>query len=427
MYRPEVRIIRHGLADFNWQGPDMDYDGWKEISRNYQEQTEKQYKETEDLYDIQNQESNDLNKVLDGTSGQDYLYLQQSIIEARDRLKNLYKGKRLKETKTPEFQSELYNVKKDIYGKKNAIESGNKQLLLANEEANNSPSVKKKEWQDYILKQLQLPPDQRDKDPLNKLRTDPLFFNSYDYAKTLIKGQEESAANYDRETKDEILHYNVKYRPDLGHYNEKGKFVFEPSESFVKKLLSTDARFRNAMIGMLPPKQAQELVGTGNDGALEEAVVVQAKEFLKAVKGFEPVEKLVSSKMKYHDRPTAGDKERMREEQDLQAIQDRLLKADPRTFNDLIGDFWREFDFEYDEKGNVKSINATYQEDHPFNVGKKVRRLEQVDVNPTDIGSVQIAVNRIKSFQNKEKKNITVKPLQKQPVVKSKALLDPED
>jgi hypothetical protein len=426
MYRPEVRIIRHGLADFNWQGPDMDYDGWKEIARNYQEQVEKQYQETEDLYDIQNREANDLNKVLEGTSGQDYIYLQQSIVEARDRLKNLYKGKRLKETKTPEFQAELYNIRKDISDKRNSIDSVHKQLIIANEEANNTPSVKKSEWQKYVYNQLQLPPERRDKDPLNKLRTDSLFFNSYDYARKMLRDLDKASVNYDRDTKDEILHYNATYAPDLGRY-ENGKFIFDPSEALVGKLLTTDPRFKSAMVGLLPPQQSKDLVGSGNDSALDDAIISQTKEFLKAVKGFEPAEKLASSKMKYHNRPTAGDKRLMLEGQNLATIQQRLQDGDTRAFDDLIGDFWRDFDYEYDSNGNIYKINAVYQEEHPFYPGKMQTRIEEINVNPSDEGSVLQAINRIKSHQNREKKNIIFKPLQKPAGTKSKALLDPED
>lgn len=418
MYRPDTKIIKHGLADVKFNPPDMDYEGWKQINRDYIAQQERKYKETNDLYDLQAEQANELNAALEGTSGKDYEYLQRSIVESRDRLKALYKGKTLKETRTPEFQAELYNIRQGLGDKKNSINTFYGQIKAANDIAANSPSIKKKEWQEYIDAQIQLPPDQRDRNLINKINTDPLFFSAYNQAAFMAEAEKQADIQIERENEsgDLILTYDGKTRPSLGSFDEKKNFVYNPSDEFVDRVLRSDKRFYNAMAGMLPPEQANALLGAGQDLEFNKAVREQAKKFITTVAqqqgyGSDLGKPTRTTKWWEHQRPTASDKNLQKEEQELKVIQDRLLANDERAFNDFISkDFWRNFDYEYDGDGNIVAVVGTYKTKDKRG-RKEILVPERIEVDPQDPGSVKQAINRIKAFENKNKKGIVVKPL----------------
>lgn len=407
-YRPETRIIRHGLADVKFRPPDMDYEGWKQISRDYIAERERQYKETQDLYDIQADQANELNSVLQGTSGKDYEYLQKSIVSSRDRLKALYKGKRLKDTKSPEFQTELYNIRQDLMNKRNSIDSFHGQVKAANDFAANRPSIKKKEWEDYIYAQMALPPDQRETNLVNKVKTDPLFFSAANYGDAFLAKEKTKEAHFQRETEDLITNYEATYRPRLGSYKDN-VYTSNMSDDLVNEALQ-DRQFYNAMAGMLPAEQANKLIGQGLTNDFDAAVRAQAKKFLTAINGYDPDEKQLTSKMKYQYRPTVGDKKIAQEERELEIIQQRLLDNDLRTFNDFISkDVWRHFDFEYGSGGQINKIIGTYLAKDKR--GRKTIELtEEIDVDPKDPASVKQAINIIKSFDSKYKKDVKVEP-----------------
>jgi hypothetical protein len=416
-YTPEKRIIRHGLADVRFNSPDMDYQGWKEINQRFIDERERQYKETNDLYDLQSEQANELSAALEGTTGKDYEYLQKSIVESRNRLKELYKGKKIKDTRSPEFQTQLYNLRQDLANKRNAIDSFHGQVKTANDIAMNTPSIKRKEWQDFLNTQMQLPPDARNRNLVSEINTNPLFFNPYDYAAGVMKSEDEKEAFYDRETADLIINYQANYKPSLGRIKEGaagGEFVIDPSNTFIDKLLRGDRRFYNAMAGMLPPDQANALIGAGNTSTtFPQAIRDVTKNYMKAVSGFEPTRKQLTSKMKPTIRPTVSDKKLLKEQEELQIIQNRLLENDERAFNDFISkDVWRSFAFEYDTDGNVNKIVGRYLTKDPR--GRKTIEVpEEIDIDPKDPESVKQAINRIKSFDSKYKKDITVVPSSK--------------
>lgn len=416
MYTPEKRIIRHGLADVKFRPPDMDYEGWKQISRDFIEQREKQYKETNDLYDLQAEQANELNAVLEGTSGKDYEYLQKSIITSRDRLKSLYKGRRLKDTRTPEFQTEAYNIMQDLRNKRNAIDTFHSQVKRANDIAMNSTSIKRGNWQQYLEAQMQLPPDQRDQNLVNTINTNSDFFNAFDHAAGYIAAEDKKEAFYDRETDDFIVNYQADYSPSLGRIKEGeggGEFTFDPSNAFIDKLLRSDRRFYNAMAGMLPAEQADALIKAGHTATtFPQAVRDQTKEFIKAVRGFEPTRKQLSSKMKPTIRASVADKKILKEQEELRIIQNRLLESDERAFNDFISkDVWRNFDFKFQSDGSIL-VTGTYLTKDKRN-RNTIPATEQIEIDPTDAESVKQAINRIKLFDSRYKKDVTVVPKSK--------------
>jgi hypothetical protein len=362
---------------------------------------------TEDLYDLQANQANEFNSVLQGTSGKDYEYLQKSIVDSRDRLKYLYKGKKLKDTRTPEFQSEVYNIKQDLANKRNSIDSFHGQVKQANELAKNRTSIKKKEWEDYIYAQMQLPPDQRDKDLVNKINTDPLFYSAANYGDAFLAKEKTKEVHFLRETDDLITNYEATYRERLGSYKD-GVYTPNMSDALVSEALQ-DRQFYNAMAGMLPPEQANALIGQGLNKEFDAAVHQQAKKFLTAIQGYDPDEKQLSSKMKYQPRPTASDKKNLEEERQLGIIQQKLLDHDETAFDDFISkDVWRGFKFEYEPDGDIH-ITGTYlgkdQRDR-----NTVTKIEHIYIDPTNAASVKQAMNRIQSFDSRYKKDVTVAP-----------------
>lgn len=421
MYTPEKRIIRHGAADVKFRGPDMDYEGWNRIIDNFRKDHEKQYKETNDLYDLQRDQLKSLDSVLQGTSGKDYEYLQQSVVDARDKVKNLYKGKRLSDTKTPEFERQLYEITQGLANKKNSIGTVYDQIKLSKEYADNNPSIRKDAFHDFVNYQLSLPPDERDKDILNQVKTNPLFFAPYNHGTAAITKEGIADTELKNETDDLITNLGAEYRPSIGSYvpgTDKYKnpvFVFNPSDDFVSRTLNGSKHFYNAMAGMLPPEKSNELVNSGNTMAFQEAVHAQAKTYLKTIaeqQGLGPKTKPTSSKMKYVARATTYDKKLAAEGNEIRVVQSRLQDGDERAFDDLIGDFWRGFDFEVDNNGQVSGIIGNYEveDQRAWKKGQMISKTEFVPVDPSDEGSVKIAINRIKSFANKEKKYTTPRP-----------------
>lgn len=414
MYVPEKRIIRHGLADLKFNSPDMDYEGWSKISQRYIDQQEKAYRESTDLYDLQNEQANQVNSVLQGTKGKDYEYLQHAIVDYRDQLKNAYKGKKLKDTRSPEFQTGIYNIKQDLLNKRNAIDTFHGQAQQADAIAKNSPSIKRDEWNRYLNEQTQLPPDQRDPDLVSKINTDPLFFDPHDHVVSILDKEKQMDEQIQKETKDLILNYDAKYRPALGKFNN-GEFVYEPSDDLVNRLLKSDPRFKNAMVGMLDTQKAEAALDKGKTTVFNKSVEAQTKEYLKAVaqQGFGPDLKQTGKTVKswQYYKPSASDKKDQKEEQETQVIQQRLLNGDTRAFNDFLSkDFWKSFDYDINADGKITAVHGIYRGKDKRG-RKEIEIPETIEVNPDDPGSVRQAINRIKSVENKNKQNISVKPL----------------
>jgi hypothetical protein len=421
MYQPNNEIIRSAERDFQFDGNafgrsiDQLETENKRSYDNYLAEQERTYKETEDLYDIQKRETDSLNDGLKGLSGQDQLYYQQSIIEERDKLASIYKNIHSKgDYRSPEIQAELYALKTRLSDKRNAIDTFHQEAQAVNSLLKDNPSTKTGEVTAYLNAQMQLPPDKRDKNIVEKVQTDPLFFNAYDYAASVIKGREKSNKEIQKENKDLILNYDAEFTPDLEEYDAaSGEFKFNPSDSLVEDLLAKDKRFYNAMKGMIPATQARKLVDSGNDGLLEDAVKDQAKEYLKTVKGFEAKLKQTGKTVKSWNyyKPTSTDSKKKDEEQEVAAIQQRLNNSDIRAFDDYLGTHWKEFQYEFDDERKPIAIIASYEGDHPSRKGKKITKKQIIDIDPEDKGSVAQALNIIKRFNYTDKDNVTAKPL----------------
>jgi hypothetical protein len=420
MYTPSNQIVKSGLA-----GVDIDPSGLanqvgqnlKEASGIFIDHVKNKYKETNDLYDIQNDELKSLDSVLEGAKGQDYLYLQKSVIESRDKIKSLFKGKKLKETRTPEFQTELYNTKRDLDKKRRSIDTFYDQAKSATESAFNTPSIKKKEWQEYLNQQVQLPPDQRDLDLVGKVNTDPLFFNPYDHTTSILQTLGKADEQVEKETKDLILNYDATYRPDLGKFNSNGEFEFSPSDQLIDKIISSDKRFANAMAGMLPAEQANKLIAEGNTTALNDAIRTQTKEYLKTVQGFGPEFKQTGKTVKSWNyyKPSASETTKKKIDEEVLAIQKNLQNGFAESFDDYRGDHWNGFDFEYDGDGKISAVIGTYVDQDAPKWKKDRTKKEYIPVDPDDENSVRQALNRVKYFSNKDKKQVEAKALEKAP------------
>jgi hypothetical protein len=420
MYQPNNEIIRSAERDYRYtdnafqNSIDRIDTEEKRQYDNYLAEQERTYKETEDLYDIQKRETDSLNDGLKGLSGQDQLYYQQSIIEERDKLASIYKNIHSKgDYRSPEVQAELYALKTRLSDKRNAIDTFHQQAQAVNGFLKDNASTKTGEVTSYLNAQMQLPPDKRDKDLLEKVQNDPLFFNAYDYAASVIKKREKSNKEIQKETKDLILNYDAEFTPDLEEYDATtGEFKFNPSDSIVDGLLS-DRRFYNSMKGMIPADKAKKLVDSGNDGLLEDAIKDQAKEYLKTVKGHEAklTQKAKTVKSWNYYKPTSTDAKKQSEEQEVAAIQQRLNNSDIRAFDDYLGTHWKNFQYEFDDEGKPVAIIAEYEGDHPSRKGKKIAKKQIIDINPEDVGSVAQALNIIKRFNYTDKDNVSAKPL----------------
>jgi hypothetical protein len=418
MYSPSSQIIRSAYRDVNIDPREMARHAGENIknsSKEFVDMVKERYNQTDDLYDLQNAELKNLDQALEGAKGQDYLYLQKSVVEARDKIKDLFKGKRIKDTKTPEFQSQLYSTKQDLFKIKNANDTFYDQAKQANDIVTNDPSMKKKEWKDYLNKQLQLPPNQRDADLVNKVGTDPLFFNPYDYSSAILKNLGKADEQIEKETKDLILNYDATYRPDLGKFNDKGEFEFQPSDQLIDKILSSDKRFANAMAGMLPAEQANKLIDDGNSTALNDAIKEQTKSYLKTVHGFGPELKQTGKTVKTWNyyKPNSSQVKDQKIDDEVKAIQQNLQNGLAESFDDYRSDHWSQFDYEYDGDGNITAVVGTYVDKDAPKWKKDRTKKEYIPVNPDDANSVRQALNRIKYFGNKDKKQIEAKPLQK--------------
>lgn len=416
MYVPEKRIIRHGLANVKFTAPEGSHyaDAAGDVYRHLKEKREKEYKETNDLYDLQAKQANEFDSALQGTQGKDYESLQTSIVGYRDEIKELYKGKTLKETKTPEFQRKLYDIRQGLATQKNVINTFHGQVKEANDQAKNSRSINQKEWSGFINTQMQLPPEQREKDLVKKLNTDPLFFSSNDYTASILESEKTMDEQFERETKDLILNYDGTYRPSLGQY-KNGEFIYNPSDELVDKLLKGDKRFSNQMIGMLPPEAAEEMIGAGMTRSVNQAVRNVTKEYIIAIakQGYgAPNEKPVGKTVKTWNyyRPTTAEDKDNKENQEINVIQQRLNNADPSTFNDYKGELWKKFNLHYnDETGEVIGVEATREVEDEWVKGLKRPKVEFFPVDPKDAGSVKSVINQIKHYKTTDTKSVTPK------------------
>lgn len=391
MYNPNSQIV-DGLGQIrgdyhvNTSGP---YD----ISR-----MKSRYKESDDLYDLQNQQASEVDSLLENTTGKDFLYMQDSIVKYRDDLKNLYKSAAsTKDVKSPEFQTKLFQIRSELNKKANSINTFYSQVKEADKFASTTPSVKKNEWNAFLRQQLELPPDQRDANVLKTIQSDPLFFNPYDYAASVLKELPEADHFYTEDDGQQLINFEAKYRPDLGHFDTRGNFKFEPSDYAIEKVLTENTHFKNTMAGLLPAAEANELIGEGNHGTYTDALKDVTKKYLQQVHGFEPNRIQKSSKMK-HVESSASEKKELAEKQEALAIQQNLQNGHADALEDYKVGSWNKFDINYAEDGQVE-IAAHYTDDKEDRPSKK-NKIEYIYVNPDDEGSVRQALNKLK-FKNK--------------------------
>lgn len=402
MYTPEKRIIRSYEA-----APEaIDSSYWKEANHLRIGEQARKYKETNDLYDLEAESRKSFDETLEGLQGQDYAYMQNKVIDARDRLASLFKGKGLKDIRTPEFQTEFYNIAKDLRKEQNGITTSLEQMKQAKALAETRPSFVRAEVDRYLQKQAALPPGQRDVDILKKIQTDPLFFNAYDYSLNLMKDFERSTYSSEKQKGREVQHYEHQYIADLGEYDSNGNFQYNVSDAVLDKHLA-DPRFYAKMEGMIPADLALRLRKEGNDGALREAVREQASEFIKGIKSLGPDVKLKSSK--FIPQESSADRKQNNQNAQINYIMERTMAGKMDALNAFKGSFWSD-DFKpvFDENDKTKVIGVKgfYKEKHPILKGKMVNKEMFWPITNDSFDSIQSIVAQIQNYSQGDKDKI---------------------
>lgn len=422
MYTPQKTIIRSDFA----QPPALDSSYFKEAQRTHLAAQERKYQETNDFYDLQREEMQDLSKVLEGTTGADHQYLNKLVVDVRDEYKETLRGLKLKDYNTPEVQDKIFEIKNRLVKAKNlsttSLEHIKQAYMLSKQD-----HMKEGEFTRYLTQQLALPPDQRDPDLLNRVQTDPLFFNGYDYLTSVLDGLKTTTEPLQRKDDNFFYSYEATYRPELGYFDKNGQWVFEPKGEVIDQAL-TNPLFYNTVVGLMPPELVKSLTDSGNKTELKKAVKERAKEYMhevfvreeegKTVTPFDPELKQKGrtlNPLKYQ-RPTAGQRDKQTFEREVMAIQQRLQNDNPLAFDEYISpDGWRGFTFEYDDNGKINKIIGTMVDKSSLFYGKlpgdPPTRIEEIPVNIDDEGSVQQALSRIKFVFSKDKDEVTAEPM----------------
>jgi hypothetical protein len=406
---PRTDIIRSGHRDYNPPALDMNMDStFNAIHRgvqNYVENADKRYKESTDFYDIQKQETDDLTKFADGLEGEDYKRMMEEVVTSRDKFAKIFKGKKLRDYNNPEFQAMLFEEKKKLAKVKNGVETYKAQLPEAYKYIESTPSVKKQEAYDYVKKQGQLPPSERDPDVMSTLRTDPLFFNAYDFADSAIKGMGGmSKSIIQTETPETIIVTEKQYNPEIGAF-ENGKFKFNPSERVISTLLGNN-NFRNTMLGMLPADVVKKAVDSGNTGTINEMVKDETKKYLQTIRSQQPSDLNVNVKNKLREtKPTATETKEQKDNQAVDYLGQRLVKGNDDSLNEFItatgSSGWAGFDYVKDENGSIIQVLPQVRQYNTRRKRIEVVAGDPINVNPNDPASVRQLYQIVKNNANK--------------------------
>lgn len=422
-YQPARTIVQSGFRGVRQEGPNID---WSTIADGFLQAQERKYKETNDYYDIQREEMNSLASVLNGTFGADNSYLNRMVIDARNEYKELLKGTKPRDYRSPEIQDKIFEIKNKLARAKNLSATSLEQIKSAYTKAKGTPSIKEGEVTKYLESQLMLPPDQRDPDIANKISTDSLFFNLYDHETRVLDARKTATKPIQRKDDNFFYSYEATYRPDLGYFDKDDKWVFDPREEVIDQMLSNPQAY-NAVLGLLPPDQVKKLKDTGNTNMLEKAVRDMAKQHLREVfvreEGGGAYDPMLEQKGRTlnpakYQRQTVAEKNEAKFDQEVAAIQQRLKDNNPLAFGEYISpDGWRGFDFEYDADGNITGIVGTMVNKNDIMYGKTMGEppttTQFIPVDVDDIASVKQALSRIKFVFSKDKAKVTADPLQK--------------
>ncbi len=392
-YSPTVQYVRSGHRDYNPPAIDTKLDesaalmegGVKTIT----DAISQKYQDTEDFYDIQKKEAESLNKALDGLDGADYEYTMKKVVEKRDQLAELFKGKKLKDYNSPEFQKQLFDIKKDLSLVANGSGSSRAGLTKAKDLVKTIPHYKQDEAYKWIASQTQLPPDQREQDPVGFLMSDPQFRNPADFIIGWAKKQGEETSPLIKRTGNVVYDSEmINYR---GVYDNAGGFVL--SDDAVDQMFQEQPWFFTSMQNMArDPEQNKMIVGQGHTTLEKQDVVDFTKGYIQQIEALKNRENAKGSTFKMEStRPTSGEIKNEEEDKAIADFQKRLLSGDTNPAQEFItaaGDKgWSGFDVVKDQSGRVVQIKTKARQ---YNARKKkIETVEDVlTVNPLDIADV---------------------------------------
>lgn len=392
-YSPTVQYVRSGLRDFNPPNIDTDLNSsfammdkgigtiTKAISDRYQE--------TEDFYDIQKKEQESLSKALDGLDGSDYEYTMKKVVESRDKLAEVFKGKKLKDYNSPEFQKQLFDIKKELSLVANSSSSTKNGLVKSKDLVKTIPHYKQDAANQWIASQTQLPPDQREQDPVGFLMSDPQFRNPADFVISWAKKQGEESSPVIRKTGNVVYDSAVtNYR---SVYDKEGKSVL--SDESVEQMFMEQPWFFTSMQNMAnDPRENKMIVGSGHTSLEREDVVAFTKQYISEIEALKNRENAKGSTFKMESaKPTAVQQKEESEKNAIADFQKRLLSGDTNPAQEFLsaaGDRgWAGFETVKDQSGRVVQIKTKARQYNPRK--KKVELVENVlTVNPLDIADV---------------------------------------
>jgi len=186
---PNAPYVRSGERDINY--PQLASQGISETfsssAKEAAQMIEKKYQETTDFYDIQKKEADDLNNLLEGLDGRDYEEMMNEIVTTRDEFAQMFKGKKLKDYNTPEFQSMLFQKKKRLGDLLNTINTSKNNYKSILEYAEKTPFTKRDAVKKFIEEEANKSPLERTRNPVEHIQNDPQFFNGDEYLFSKIK------------------------------------------------------------------------------------------------------------------------------------------------------------------------------------------------------------------------------------------------
>lgn len=428
-YQPTRNLANSGFANVKFTGPDSDTQGFNHLAQNFIAERQRQYNETNDFYDLQREEMQDLSKVLEGTYGADNQYLNNLVVKARDEYKEVLKGLKLKDYNSPAVQDKIFELKNRLMKAKNLSATSLEQIKQG-VALSKGDHMKEDDISLELRKQLSLPPDQRDPDILLKLQTDPLYFNLYDYLTKVLDSRKTITEPLQKRDDNFFYSFKATYRPELGYFDKGGDWVFDPRPEVIEEALQ-NTQFYNGIIGMMKPELVKSLRGSGDKNKLKEAVHNKAKEYMQAVFIREEGGKRVGvydpqleqtgrtlNPAKY-SRPTTYDKREDDMENEVAAVKQRLIDGNPKALDEYIADDgYTHFGFKYDSQGRIiKIIASRLDTKNPLHTlsPEKAMKYEPIDVDPDDPGSVRQLINRLKYPRRSDKDKVQAYPLRPQP------------
>jgi hypothetical protein len=403
---PNAPYVRSGERDINY--PQLASQGISETfstaAKEAAQMIEKKYQETTDFYDIQKKEADDLNALLDGLDGRDYEEMMKEIVTTRDEFAQMFKGKKLKDYNTPEFQSMLFQKKKRLGDLLNVINTSKNNYKSIMEYAEKTPYSKRGAIRKFVEDEATKSPLERMRNPLQHIQSDPQFYNGDEFLSTFVSKLGTDQDSEIRDTPDATEQIITSWAK--GIYDKAGNVIAD--DATILAMHEADPRFRSWVKNMMRTPENNKLAeDNGFDYTSERQLIDDTKALLNMLPYGKPARTVNKSfKGQTTQKASEGDKKEAARKESIANWQKELLQGgsakDWMSRTDAKEGNLAELVPIKDSKGRTVAFDEYVWTKRGTRIVKSKEPVRRTPVNPDDIGSVESVYRRYESTKGVE-------------------------